>query len=109
MSFIFDETRTGLEGRHVPARGARIATPEARAVARRVTSALESCLAIPDHPELSYLRCFVRMAFEEASALGTQGHPSEEDLAYLDRLQDETRGYRAHCKDRPVPKTQRRI
>jgi hypothetical protein len=71
-----------------------VPTPEARATARRVLTALENCLAIPDRPELSYLRCFVRMAFEEANALGAGGQPSEADLAYLDHLTRESRTYR---------------
>jgi hypothetical protein len=79
-------------------RPARFASPEARAAARRVASALENCLAMPDLPELSYLRCFVRMAFEEASTLGAIGQPSDADLAYLEKLQRETRDYRARVR-----------
>lgn len=93
------ESSPSLEGTHATVeRAARCASPEARAAARRVAAALENCLAMPDLPELSYLRCFVRMAFEEASTLGAVGQPSDEDLAYLERLTRETRDYRAKVR-----------
>ncbi len=104
MDFLNDELKLGRV-RSNQVRSGHMATPEARAAARRVTSALEGCLAIPDRPELSYLRCFVRMAFEEASALGTPGLPSDDDLAYLERLQRETRAYRTQTRNRHAAKT----
>lgn len=103
MAYLNDEMKPDMARSH-HLRAGHVATPEARAAARRVTSALESCLAIPDRPELSYLRCFVRMAFEEASALGTPGLPSDDDLAYLERLQQETREYRSRTGGRPAAK-----
>jgi hypothetical protein len=94
----YDSPLPDVRSAEAAERGVRAATPEARAAARRVASALEGCLSMPDRPELSYLRCFVRMAFEEATALGALGQPSDEDLAYLERLQRETRDYRARVQ-----------
>lgn len=61
--------------------------------ARQVAALLGRCLPIPDTPELSYLRCFVTLAFEEASIISNRSAPSKAEIDYIAFLEEEAKSY----------------
>ncbi len=66
---------------------------DAGETARQIAALLGRCLPIPDTPELSYLRCFVTLAFEEASTIANRGQPSPEEINYIAFLEREAKAY----------------
>jgi hypothetical protein len=88
----------GHEGdRELPAAQLDHAGGDSGSMARQVATMFGRCLPIPDTPELSYLRCFVTLAFEEATTIANRSAPSAADLDYLARIVREAKAFTSSC------------
>lgn len=83
----------GHENDTAGASQAGLSTTGAGDMARQIAALLGRCLPIPDTPDLAYLRCFVTLAFEEASNIANRGTPSREDLDYIAFIEREAKAY----------------